>query len=244
MPWTTTNPPKVAKHWSDTEKRICTSAANSELKRSGDDKKAIFACIGAVKNHRKSYKQGPEEDEYDLLSENASELLQDLVALFYAGDILLDEFTTRFQDDLRQVYLRAMLLGRGDKEITEDDLVELQRRLDVQYAYLDDFVKDLRTGRYSEQKALWRAGLYGFPRGAFIYYSIPEDVAALMPFLPGDLCLGGPGLCKCHIEVSYDDEGTAFVDWVLDPVAEHCSPCIAASMESPFVFSARDLMGE
>lgn len=241
MPWSMPdNFPKVAKHWSDTEKRICTSAANSSLRKTGNDAKAIYACIGAVKNHRKKYKQGS-EDEYDKLGEKSSKFLQSLVEALYAGEIVLDEFDTQFRNGLKDIYLRAMILARGDKEITEDDLVELQRRIDEQYGYFDGFMKDLRTGRYSQSKSMWRAALYGFPRGAYVYYSVPADVADLMPVLPGDDCLG---ICKCALDVSYDDDGTVYVDWVLDPLAEHCVVCLSHVMDSPYVFTAEQLLGE
>lgn len=236
--------PRVAKHWSDAEKRVCTSAAQSEYSRSGDDRKAIFACIGAVKNHRKKYKtlykQGSKQDKFDKQSEANSKKLQRLVEVYYAGEITLDEFDSRFRSDLKDIYLKAMVLGRGDKEITQSDLDELQRRLDKQYSYLDGFVKDLGTGKYSQQKSMWRAGLYGIPYGAFVYYDTPADVVDLMPTLPSDACLGG-SLCRCHLEVSYDDEGTAYVDWVLDPVSEHCVVCIGLAADSPYVFTAEEL---
>lgn len=45
MPWTVKNPPKVAKHWSQDEKRRCVQAANKVLKDTGDEGKAIRACI-------------------------------------------------------------------------------------------------------------------------------------------------------------------------------------------------------
>ena len=48
MPWTKENPPIVAKNWTPEEQVKCVSAANSVLKDTGDDKKAIFACIHAA----------------------------------------------------------------------------------------------------------------------------------------------------------------------------------------------------
>lgn len=234
--------PKVAKHWSDAEKRICAEVAGSEYNKSHDDRKAVFACIGAVKNHRKKYKtfykQGQKKDKFDKESEKASLKLQHLVELFYAGEITLNEFTGRFQSELKDHYMKVMLLGRGSQEITELDLAELQKKLDKQYKYLDGFVKDLGTGKYSQQRSMWRAGLYGFPYAAFIYYDTPQDVADLMPVLPGDDCLG---ICRCGLDVSYDDEGTAYVDWVLDPTAEHCIVCLSHAESSPFVFTAEEL---
>lgn len=47
-PWTVSNPPSCAQSWSKAEKRKCVKAANAELARTGDEKKAIFACIAAA----------------------------------------------------------------------------------------------------------------------------------------------------------------------------------------------------
>lgn len=243
MPYSPNNPPRVSKHWSDAEKRICTNVANSALKEGKSERDAIFACIGAVKNHRKkykTYKQEPKKDKFDQLSEKASLNFQHLVELYYAGEIALDEFTDRFKTDLKETYLKIMLLGRGSQETTDRDLAELQRRLDQQYGYLDGLVKDIGTGRYSQKRATWRAGMYGVPYGAFVYFDTPQDVADLMPTLPGDACLGGAA-CGCFLDVSYDEDGTAYVDWVLDPVKEHCVVCLELASET-FVFTAEELV--
>lgn len=48
MPWTTDNPPSVAKNWTDDEKGKCVTAANAVLADDGDDEAAIFACINAA----------------------------------------------------------------------------------------------------------------------------------------------------------------------------------------------------
>jgi len=45
MPWSMDDPPPPAKNWSDEEKKKCIAAANRVLQETGDDEKAIFACI-------------------------------------------------------------------------------------------------------------------------------------------------------------------------------------------------------
>jgi len=64
MPWTTENPPSVAKNWSDVEKRKCVAAANAVLRegqwesttgerRRSLEERAIFACIAAAGRSKK-----------------------------------------------------------------------------------------------------------------------------------------------------------------------------------------------
>jgi hypothetical protein len=48
MPWTVDRPPTVARNWSDEEKRRCVEAANAVLEETGDEERAIFACIRAA----------------------------------------------------------------------------------------------------------------------------------------------------------------------------------------------------
>jgi len=56
MPWTIDNPPNPARHASKHLKEVCVAAANSTLKRTNNEEKAIQACIGAMKNvARKNY---------------------------------------------------------------------------------------------------------------------------------------------------------------------------------------------
>jgi len=48
MPWTVSNPPAVAKNWTDAEQAKCVSAANATLASGGSDSDAIHACIAAA----------------------------------------------------------------------------------------------------------------------------------------------------------------------------------------------------
>lgn len=54
MPWTTDDPPNVAKNWSDEERSVCIRAANSALADGKSDEDAIFACIAAAGKGRES----------------------------------------------------------------------------------------------------------------------------------------------------------------------------------------------
>lgn len=45
MPWTVSDPPSVAKNWTEAEKEKCVSAANAVLEEGGSEEDAIYACI-------------------------------------------------------------------------------------------------------------------------------------------------------------------------------------------------------
>lgn len=63
MPWTTDNPPSVAKNWTDDEKGKCVAAANAVLSDGDDDEAAIFACINAAGKSKKFASKAVSLDE-------------------------------------------------------------------------------------------------------------------------------------------------------------------------------------
>lgn len=185
------------------------------------------------------YKQ--DGDRYEDAAEDGALAFRRLVNLYFIGEITLQELDMRFRSGLEEHYVRMMLLAiDGTREVTEEDLEILQHRLDREYEYLDGFIEDIRTGRMTQQRALWRAGLYGFARAAYVNFSVPTDIADLMPQLPGDDCLGG-SLCGCSLNVEFDTEGTAYVYWIIDPAKESCPVCIGHAIESPYVFSKEEI---
>ena len=110
-----TNIPRVAKHWTDAQKKRCTSAANAVLNDNGSEKEAIFACIHAAGVRKKQ-----EPNDYDQACEDASDYFQYLLELYYANEIDIDEFEEKFKDGLEQHYARLMLLALGEtREVTQ-----------------------------------------------------------------------------------------------------------------------------
>ncbi len=231
------NIPRVAKHWTDSQKRRCASAANAVLNEGGTEKEAIFACIHASGVGKK---QGPNDDEYDKACEDAGLYFQYLLELYYADEITIDEFDEKFKDGLEEHYARLMLLAIGEtREVTQDDLTTVQRRLEKEYGYLDGFVEDIRTGRMTQPRAMWRAGLYGWNRGVYINFTIPSNISDLMEVLPGDDC-EGKSLCGCFLDVEIDEAGTIYVYWQMDITKEHCAICASHALESPYIFTLAD----
>lgn len=180
------------------------------------------------------------EEAYDRAVEQGMNDFQDLVELFFAGAITIAILRGMYRDALRLHYTRLMIAALGTEDPSEAQLDELNRRLSAQEILLEGFLVDLATGAMTKPRALWRAGMYAPDRGTYVYFSIPDAVYRLMPGLPGDICLGD-GLCGCHLEITVDNEGTAFVYWVVDPIKEHCHVCLEMQGRSPFVFTAEEL---
>lgn len=241
MPWTLSNPPPPAKNWNKSQKQKCVTAANAVLRRGGSDKEAVFACIHAAGKSTRTKQRGDgKERDYDLIAEEYKAEFQRLVLAYLAGYISISEFGYSMREELLSLHLAMMRLGIGDsRDITEDDMAWLENRLGIQYEYLDGFMDDLYNNRASPDRFLWRVGLYAYPRSVFVNFSIPPGIGGLMPYLPGDDCLGGAN-CHCTLDVQYvEDE--IHVYWLLDPMSHNCVVCIEHAAESPFVFNVEDL---
>lgn len=183
-----------------------------------------------------------DEAGYDAVVEDGLNTFQDLIALYLAGRITLTVLRSRFEESLEIYFTQLMVLGIGDRPPTAQELAFLNKKIDDHVILLDGFMADLAAGKMSEARALWRAGLYATDREAYIYYTVPSAVVALMPGLPGEICLGN-GLCGCHLDVQFDDDGNAYVYWIVDPQKESCEVCLGMEAQSPFFFSQEDLVG-
>lgn len=228
MPWTLQNPPPPAKNWSEAQKRRCVAAANAVLTETGDERKAVFACIHAAgKSQRK-------QDGYSLAGYDAEQAFKYLLGLYLIHRLTRNDFEAQFTAALEDHFGRLMLLALG-RPPTSQELVWLNSRIQQeQNQYLQGFFEDINSGRYSEDRLLWRAGQYAWARDVYVRYTIPFDAAALMPFLPGEDCLGRDR-CRCWLTVN-ETEDTYEVTWHLDPGSHTCEVCQAHAASSPYVF--------
>jgi hypothetical protein len=237
MPWSMSNPPSVAKNWTKEEKRRCVRAANATLKAGKSERDAIFACIAAA---GKSKQKQIDENEYDATVEDGLNTFQELVELYLLGQITLSVLRARFQEALRLHYTRLMVLHIGQRDPTDAEVDFLNTKLEAQEILLEGFLADLAAGAISPNRALWRAGMYAPARDVYIGFSVPMAVVALMPGLPGEICLG-QNLCGCWLDVEMDDEGNVYVYWMVDPLKESCIVCLDMESQNPFVFSAEEV---
>lgn len=236
MPWTISNPPQPAKNWSAPEKRRCVAAANRALADGKSEQQAVYACIGAA---GKSVKQ-VDEVEYDRIVEDGLITFQNLMNAYFNGLITLSILDQRFKEAIELHFLRLMTLGLAGRSPSQRDLEYLNANVRKHHALFDVFKDDLSSGTVSEQRALWRAGLYATDREAYIFYTVPNAVVALMEGLPGEICYGN-GLCGCHLDVQFDNEGNAYVYWFINPEKESCAACLDMESRSPFIFTREEI---
>jgi hypothetical protein len=157
----------------------------------------------------------------------------------------LSGFKSGMQEEIKKFYIRTALIAKGKHKFTDLDRKDLQKFLGKIYGYLDKFVVAL--GNYkdlaSDQGVISRASSYGVGWGVFSRYSIPAQLADMLPSLPGVSCLGN-GDCGCILEYDSDSDGYN-VYWIPNPFKEHCVVCADLAVEwSPYKISYEDIAGE
>ena len=180
------------------------------------------------------------EGLYEEEQEEAKERYLALMHLYLAGDISLDEFDELMRVDLRDYYIRIVLIAREGGELTEQDRRDIAGYLAIEYAFLDGFISDLRESRddpdfvLSDQMALWRIGLYSLAWQVLSRFSLPRTVVPRLPVSPGIDCKGGSA-CGCRWEWEQFGNELHFY-WIIDPLKENCELCLTwESMYNPYV---------
>jgi len=162
-----------------------------------------------------------------------------------SGSLSLSDFKSRMQDELKRYYIRVALIAKGEREFTARDKEDLQKFLALIYSYLDGFVGDLRGYKAlaSDQGVISRASSYGVGWGVFSRYSIPGELADMLPHLPGISCMGN-GDCGCILEFDRDENGY-HVYWIVSAFKEHCPVCADLAVEwSPLTITYEEIIEE
>ncbi len=249
MPWSMSNPPPPAKNWTPAQKRRCIAAGNRALSDGKPEQDAIFACIGAAgKSRRKAKREGVTKAQVALYDKEQAKIkptLEKFAQDYLTSTLTLLAFKASMQKQIKQFYIRTALIAKGKHKFTQRDKADLQKFLGLMYGYLDGFVKDL--GEYkalvSDQGVVSRASSYGVGWGVFSRFSIPGELADMLPDLPGISCLGN-GDCGCILEYDSDEEGYN-IYWVPNPFKEHCVICADLAIEwDPYKISFDELEAE
>lgn len=181
-----------------------------------------------------------DEEGYDAVVQDGMSTFQNLITAYFAGLITLSVLRQNFNTALEFFFVELMVLGIGNREPTPQDVEFVNNKIQEHSLLFEAFLADLAAGRISEQRALWRAGMYATDREAYIYYTVPNAIVNLMEGLPGEICYGN-GLCGCYLDVQFDTEGNATVYWIIDPQKESCEACLDMAGRSPFYFSRADI---
>jgi hypothetical protein len=129
-----------------------------------------------------------------------TQVLRRYTRMLIDGNITLDQWQGSIREALKTAHVQATVLGYGGKDrLGATEYGRIGQRLRSEYAYLQQFVRDLLDKRVSAPMALARIGLYG------------ESVRA--SYWQGT-------------ELRQQRQGYSLMRRILDSQAQHCVDCL------------------
>lgn len=148
-------------------------------------------------------------------------------------------FMQNMREALQEYYVRlALIASQGEVNSWNDAELLLGR----QYDFLDEFANDLLDGdELSSEQILARASRYSYAWSVFARYTLPDEVADILPAMPGVDCLGLDA-CGCWWEFEITRSGYLYAWWRVNLSKEHCPICMDYGMTySPFIAVLPDI---
>lgn len=142
-------------------------------------------------------------------------------------------FVRNMREALRDYYVRlALIASQGEVNSWNDAELLLGR----QYDFLDEFANDLLSGdEFSSEQILARASRYSYAWSVFARYTLPDEIADILPAMPGVDCLGLDA-CGCWWEFEITRSGYLYAWWRVNLSKEHCPICMDYGVTySPFI---------
>lgn len=170
-------------------------------------------------------------------SGNRAARLAELVA---NGELSPFDWRVQFGQELKEEYLRQSMLGRGGRlQMTQSDWGAVGRRLQPQYALMDEMMGKIADGEFSEaqikvfQQDYLNSARQVFERSKAVSQGVPISQLPQMPADGQQICVSG---CNCNWSFAeFEDRWEC--TWNLGPVkTKHCDTCLANSVNwSPLV---------
>lgn len=156
--------------------------------------------------------------------------MQTLTASLYDGKIDVGEWQITMREELRRINAFQLIAGAGGSKdnVESDDWLKLGTILKSQYAYLEDFAREIAAGNVSAAQANARSALYA--RSARQSFWAQSTGELDLPAQPGDgtsECLGSCG-CMWAVDYEYDDAGqvTAALCYWTRGKSDSCPTCL------------------
>ena len=159
-----------------------------------------------------------------------------------SGRMTVQEWTYAMRREIRVNHINEYMLGHGGRStMTQADWGRVGNKVRDQYAYLDNFSRQIAAGNYSEAQIAARARMYveassaAYEHGRAKAFGVPD-----LPAYPGDgstQCLSN---CKCSWRFrETDTEWLCY--WTLGQ-AEHCDDCVQRSRDwNPLTFAKTEV---
>jgi hypothetical protein len=103
--------------------------------------------------------------------------LRNLGRRLSAGEITLPDFQVAQRDQLKALHMLTASVAKGGRErMTQSDWGKAGQKLKVQYAYANQFAREIEQGKISKLQLEYRSGLYAAP-ARLTYYNTQLDEA-------------------------------------------------------------------
>lgn len=160
-----------------------------------------------------------------------------------AGNITLDEWSLRMQQELKSLHVTSAIIGKGGdvSKMTQADYGWVGAKCRWQYVYLNRLTFDMWRNNAFPSNMVRRIQMYGEAA-----YNVLEHFIGIaggyptLPYEPGDgstACLSG---CRCHWVVQkVKTSGGKLIGWRVSwrlTDAEHCEDCLDRGEEWNNVF--------
>jgi hypothetical protein len=141
------------------------------------------------------------------------------------GRINLQSWVIQMRTQIKDIYLQQYMLGRGGKAMmTPSDYGRVGALLKQQYAYLDNFAKEIAAGKLTPAQIDMRAKMY-IESATQCYERARASARGLvLPVYPGDGQTACRVRCKCTWVIREDPQAW-YCSWTLG-IAEHCEDCL------------------
>jgi hypothetical protein len=189
-----------------------------------DQAKRVFKIAGRV------FSRQLETADRDIYIERKLDFTSTLTKSLFDGNINIQQWTLNFRQELKTLYINEYLSARGGvNAMTQADWGRLGGMLKRQYAYMNNFAREIANGQLTEKQIAARMQLYfnsatqAYERGKSVAAGIPQ-----MPQYPGDGRTQCRTNCKCTWEY-VETESAWECYWRLHE-AEHCPDCVQNSI--------------
>lgn len=167
-----------------------------------------------------------------------------LAQSYLDGDIDLADFQINFRQALRRLYTLMVIDGMGGlhpRDIPSEKFLDMGNLLRRQYVYLEQFMRNVRDGKLSEDQIISRSMMY-VEASEQMFWRAFSDVP--LPAYPRDGSSECAMNCGCSWELVYRKDSLGRrthleATWTLGP-KEHCRTCsYRASVWNPLVIPLR-----
>lgn len=135
-----------------------------------------------------------------------------------------DEWQSDFLRLLAQYLTLAMLRGTGQATLSPQQEMVVAQALSEQVRYLNGFANAIKETGW-EDKYLQRAEMYVDSIQKVYWQGVADCMQIPTPADGSSEC----GIwCKCRLSIEWLNKANcdADVQWIVDPIAEHCNTCI------------------